>query len=166
METKISKSIDDLLPTVIVLVGNITNERPSKDSTKTLKGTRLFRDNSKVYLSSIQNAYAITDPKFSRFSVKVVGQHRASRKWIESWVRASYITNWRIQDVHKPGAVQRLWEAKWPGFGLLKDEFLIGEDRNSIERINEFLNTIIGRKYNQQLKQYPKSSDISTDLPN
>jgi hypothetical protein len=163
MEIKNLKPLDELLPTVITLVGNIKGERPSGPGGKEIrKGTHLFRPNAKVYLSSLKHCTAIYIPEDSDYSIKIVGQRRFSSKWIECWVRADYVTNWRIQVVHKPGAVQRLWKAKWPGFGLLENEFKFREDRNSTETIKEFLEAVAKRNY----AQWPKQFRVLPELPN
>jgi hypothetical protein len=127
---------------VLALVGNIVEDRPYGPGGEEVRhGTRLFRPNAKVYLSSLQSSLTIniTAPRAKLDYITVVGQHRKSRKWIESWIDSTLVINWRIQVVYKPGAVQRLREANWPGFQLEDSEFELGEDRNSEQVLKAFL---------------------------
>jgi hypothetical protein len=94
---------------------------------------------AKVYLSSMKGSWAINDPALPNERIEVVGQHRQSRQWIECWVRVSYVTNWRLQNVYKPGAVARLREAGWPGFELAVGAFNLDDDRTSQSIIKDFL---------------------------
>ncbi|NQT40919.1 MAG: hypothetical protein HQ581_25730 [Planctomycetes bacterium] len=74
--------------------------------------------------------------------VEVVGQHRKSWQWIKTWVRLSHLTNWRIRAVYTPGAVQRLWQAEWPGFKLSEGDFTYDGDRDSPDAVNSLLEAI------------------------
>ena len=127
---------------VLALIGNIVEDRPYGPGGEEVRhGTRLFRPNAKVYLSSLAGSWTTFTPvpQAKYDYITVVGQHRKSRKWIESWIDSTLVVNWRIQVVYKPGAVQRLREAHWPGFWLEDSEFELGEDRNSEQVIKAFL---------------------------
>lgn len=135
------------VPPTLVLAGNIVRERAyGPEGQETRRGTHLFRPNTKVYLSSLDYCAAILsgDP-LER--IKVVGPHRASRRWIECWVPAPWVTNWRIQVLCQPGALRRLQEADWQGFWLQEDDFCLGEARSSPEVIRAFLEAVWKRYY-------------------
>jgi len=131
-------------PPVWCLVGNIVSEHSSGPGGQDpRRGTRLFRPNTKIYLAETRHCWGLLNPAAGRdTAMQVVGQHRKSRKWILSWVRASYTTNWRVRLVHHPGALIRLREAGWPGFLLTPGEFSCCEDRQSPELIRAFLEAV------------------------
>lgn len=131
-------------PPVWCLVGNIVSEHSTGSGGKvTRRGTRLFRSDAKIYLADTRDCWALlsTDPGRVA-SVVVVGQHRKSRKWILSWVRARCTTNWRVRLLHQPGAMLRLREAIWPGFLLKPGEFTLAENRQSEATLRIFLETV------------------------
>src|SRR5262249_24159765 len=110
---------------------------------ETRRGTRLFRPNAKIYLAETRHCWALLNPESGRYySVQVVGQHRKSRQWILSWVRAGYTTNWRVRLVHHPGALIRLREAGWPGFLLTPGEFSYTGDRQPEATVQVFLEAV------------------------
>lgn len=146
--------IDNACPaSVWCVVGNIIDDHafgPGGEETRS--GTRLFRPNAKVYLASQKDSYAIFNERDAKcWSVEVIGQHRKSRQWIKSWIRVSYLTNWRIQVVYKPGALQRLWEADWPGFNLAESEFVYASDRNTRAAVVALLGAIESKSYRNKL---------------
>ena len=125
------------------VVANVVEERTLKTG-ETYNGTRLFRGNAKVYLASLKNSWEILPRarRDEREQIKVIGQHRQSRQWITCWIRINYLTNWRIQVVHKPGAVERLWHAGWLGFKLAENEFTYDGDRDSPEAVKRLLSIV------------------------
>lgn len=120
-------------PPVWCLVGNIIGTRPAGEGGSELRsGTRLFRPNAKVYLAALDHSWALLDPPTHDYvSLKVLGQHRKSRRWIVSYVRASYTMSWRVRLVHHPGAMVRLRKYGWAGFLLEPDEFKLEEGRQT-----------------------------------
>jgi uncharacterized protein (TIGR02996 family) len=105
-------------PPVWCVVGNIVDERRSPGG-ESVRGTRLFRPNAKVYLANLRHLWAVLNPaQGAGESVEVLGQHRKSRQWLSCWVRVALTTNWRVQLVSHPGVLVRLREAEWPGFRL------------------------------------------------
>lgn len=111
-------------PSVWGVAGNIIVERPYGVGGRNKKhGTRLFRAGAKVYLGDLQHAWVLFEPGLGHERLQVIGQHRASRDWILSWVRPEWVANWRVQLVYQPGALARLWRANWPGFYLAKGKF-------------------------------------------
>jgi len=95
-------------------------------------------------LASLKNSWEILPRarRDEREQIKVIGQHRQSRQWITCWIRINYLTNWRIQVVHKPGAVERLWHAGWLGFKLAENEFTYDGDRDSPEAVKRLLSIV------------------------
>lgn len=130
------------------------------------KGTRLFRPGTKVYLAGLENCGATSHGPTLFNSIRVVGQQRQSRKWIESWARDQYVINWRIQVVYRPGAVQRLREADWQGFWLQEGEFILDEtkDRTSPKVIEELLTAIFHRYSEEWRKREALAQRTGLDL--
>ena len=133
-------------PPVWCLVGNVVDEHVSgPGGQETGHGIRLFRPNAKIYLADTQHSWAILEPAamWGRGpGLQVVGQHRKSRQWIESWVRARYTTGWRLRLLRHPGAAVRLREAGWPAFKLTPDEFVCPEGRQDPETLRTFLEVV------------------------
>jgi uncharacterized protein (TIGR02996 family) len=128
-------------PPVWCVVGNIVAEHgfgPGGEEVR--RGTRLFRPNAKVYLAETHDttSFLSVDAR-SDVSIQVIGQHRKSRQWIQSWVRARYTGNWRVRLIHHPGAMIRLREAQWPGFLLRQDEWICSGDASSQATIQALL---------------------------
>jgi hypothetical protein len=98
------------------------------------QGTRLFRPDARVYLASLRHSWALF-PDHSEYpeTIQVIGQHRKSRQWLLSWVRAGYTANWRVQLVYQPAVLTRLEEAEWPGFLLPRDDFACPEAERGTE---------------------------------
>jgi hypothetical protein len=152
---------------VLALAGNIVDEHPYGPWGQEIrKGTRLFRPGTKIYLSGLDNWGVLSRPPTPLDSVRVIGQQRQSRQWIECWVRTLYVTNWRIQVVYKPGAVQRLREADWPGFWFREGEFILDdkEDRTSPEAIEEFLDIVDDRYREEWQKREELTQRTGLDL--
>jgi uncharacterized protein (TIGR02996 family) len=119
-------------PPVWCAVGNIVTERLGVGDQPAKQGTRLFRPNAKVFLAGVGHGYPILNTSaYGSSSIRVVSQHRKSRTWIESWVRVSLTTNWRLRLIHHPGAMVRLRTSGWDGFVLEPDEFVCPSDRSS-----------------------------------
>jgi hypothetical protein len=127
---------------VWVLAGNILSEHPAgPGGAQIVRGTRLFRPGSKIYLASIRNCAAIyEDLSTVGLSIRVIGQHRRTRKWIRCWVRFSYTGHWRLQVVYRPRVLECLRSVDWPGFLLGKNEFHCEEERTAMpEEIRRFV---------------------------
>ncbi len=126
-----------------VIAGNIVEERPyGPGGSEIRRGTRLFRPGAKVYLDSLERSYNVCR-QYPYENVKVVGQHRKSRAWILSWVRAEWVANWRVQVLYQPGALERLRKAAWPGFALPRGAFeWPEEERSSPEAITALLDRL------------------------
>lgn len=130
-------------PPVWCAVGNIVGARPAAADETPRHGTRLFRPNAKVFLATRSHWYALLDPDRHDFErIEVVGQHRKSREWIDSWVRVSLTTNWRVRLIHHPGVLVRLQEAGWPGFWLRPNEFHCPPERGSVEPLRALFEAI------------------------
>jgi hypothetical protein len=101
---------------VWAVVGNIVGERRCGVAESEVRaGTHLFRPNAKVYLCGLQGYWAVLDPSKDE-SIIVLGQHRKSRAWIVSYVRSSYVHNWRVRVVYAPPVVSRLKQELWCAF--------------------------------------------------
>ncbi|MGL6094324.1 MAG: TIGR02996 domain-containing protein [Fimbriiglobus sp.] len=131
-------------PPVWCAVGNIVAERPRFGEQPVVRGTRLFRPNAKLYLADVSRGCGITNPAaHASSSMRVVGQHRQSRTWIESWIRVSLTTNWRVRLIHHPGAMVRLRASGWVGFALDPDEFDCPPDHASPEALRALLEAVV-----------------------
>jgi uncharacterized protein (TIGR02996 family) len=125
------------------VVGNIVSARPVAQGEPPRQGTRLFRPNAKVFLATRSHWFALLEPeRYRDEQIEVVGQHRKSRKWIGSWVRVAYTTNWRAQVVHHPGALVRLRKAGWLGFWLRPNEFQCPAEGGSVAAIRALFEAI------------------------
>jgi hypothetical protein len=121
---------------VWAIVGNIVGERRcGVDGSEVRAGTRLFRPNAKVYLGGVQCYWAVLNPRKDE-RIIVLGQHRKSRAWIVSYVRSTYVHNWRIRVVHAPVVVSRLKQELWCAF---ESSFDWQGDRNSPEAVEALL---------------------------
>lgn len=152
---------------VLALAGNIVEEHPYGPWGQEIrKGTRLFRPGTKVYLAGLENSAVTYRGPYSFDAIRVIGQQRQSRQWIECWVRSDYVTNWRIQVVYRPGAVQRLREADWQGFWLPEGEFVLDEtkDRTSPKVIEELLTAIFHRYKEEWQKREELAQRTGLDL--
>ncbi len=74
--------------------------------------------------------------------MRVISQHRQSRQWIESWIRAGYATNWRVRLLYQWGAYRRLWATGWPAFKLKPGDFVCPDERDSPEAIRGLLEAV------------------------
>ncbi|QEL14613.1 TIGR02996 domain-containing protein [Limnoglobus roseus] len=126
-------------PPVWCVVGNVIDVRTPFLSEESVRGTRLFRPNAKIYLATRSHWYAVLDPeRYSSESVQVLGQHRKSRQWLLCWVGIRLTINWRLKLIHDPIVVVRLREAGWPGFWIRENEFQCPSDRGEMESIRGF----------------------------
>jgi hypothetical protein len=140
----------DRIDRVLVLAGNIKEERPyGPGGEETRRGTRQLRAGAKVYLSQLKGSWAVLHSNDSLESIRVVGQHRLSRCWIECWVRVTDVHQRRLQVLCQPGALRRLREADWPGFWLRDEEYRLPEERDGPEAINGFLDAV-GHRYESE----------------
>lgn len=62
-----------------------------------------------MYLASVRHWWAVLNPHRNE-SLRVLGQHRKSRDWIVSFVRSTYVEDWRVRVVYKPAVLSRLKE--------------------------------------------------------
>jgi uncharacterized protein (TIGR02996 family) len=144
-------------PPVWCLAGNIlAGPRGGRESGQTHYGTPLFRPNAKVYLATLdRKTSAVLDPPQAknRQPIPVIGQHRKSRRWIQSFVGAHLARHWRVCLVHHPGAMVALRKAGWPGFHLRKDEFVCNEGRGERATIEAFLRVLLQAEHRQQSRE-------------
>lgn len=128
------------------LAGNIIAEHPfGPGGQVTRSGTRLFRPNTKVYLSDLWNSAYILQPEALPFMrLRVIGQHRKSREWIESYVGVERTRNWRVQLLRQPGPMRRLKAAEWYGFNLPTGDFVCPGESTSPEAIRALIETLRG----------------------
>lgn len=130
-------------PPVWCAVGNIVTDRRVVEGEPQRQGTRLFRPNAKVFLSTWSHWYAVLDPeRWRNTSIQVVGQHRKSREWIECWVNVRLVVNWRVKLIHHPGAIVRLREVGWGGFWLRPNTFPGPTQREGVEALRELFEAI------------------------
>lgn len=93
---------------VWAVVGNIVGERAcGVDGAEVRAGTRLFRPGAKVHLCGVQSHWAVLRPDEGE-SIIVLGRERKSQRWIVSYVRSTYVHNWRIRVAYDPAVVHRL----------------------------------------------------------
>lgn len=130
-------------PPVWCAVGNIVADRHAVEGEPQRQGTRLFRPNAKVFLANGAHWYALLDPeRWRHTSVQVVGQHRKSREWIESYVKGPLVLNWRVKLIHHPGVIVRLRESGWPGFWLRPHTYQGPTQREGVEALRELFEAI------------------------
>ncbi len=135
-------------PPVWCAVANIVDARPTPTDQPERRGTRLFRPNSKIFLSAQRHWYALLDRERNADErILVIGQHRKSREWIQSWVALSLTTNWRVQLIRHPGVKVRLREAGWLGFALRPDRFQCPTESGSIEALRALFEAILAAVY-------------------
>jgi len=127
------------------VAGNIVEERPyGPGGSETRRGTRLFRPGAKIYLATLRNAWVYGDLNTSppEEAIQVVGQHRKSRSWLVSWVRFRDTANWRVQVIHTPAVVSRLYAEEWPGFLLEAGAFSRAEDGPALESVRSLISVL------------------------
>jgi hypothetical protein len=97
-----------------------------------------------VYLADVWHAYSIlanpadfTGRYFE--TVRVIGRHRKSAKWIGCIVRTDLVTNWRVERLHQSGALAQLKKERWAGFHLERGSFVCPDDKHSPEAIRGLL---------------------------
>ncbi len=157
---------------VWVLVGNIVEERPyGPGGHERVSGTRLFRGNARIYLASLRHAYLLrSGPLTSDDPILVLGQHRKSGRWIQSWVRSCHTCNWRVRRLYQPAPLERLRKSKWPGFDLSASSFSDPPDRNSAAAVNALLDALFWandkhRPFQNWLRALASDSANSTGGP-
>lgn len=118
------------------VVGNIVGERAcGVDGTEVRAGTRLFRPGAKVHLCGVQSYGAVLRPDEGE-SVIVLGRERKSQRWIVSYVRSTYVENWRIRVAYDPAVVQRLKQELWCAFEC---DFDWKDDRDAPQAVEALL---------------------------
>jgi uncharacterized protein (TIGR02996 family) len=123
-------------PPVWTVTGNIVTTPRNRPDGQPGTGTRQFSAGTRVFLASAQRAFAIaSNPPLPREYIDVIGQRRQSRRWVRCRVAANATTNWRIKQLHRPGAMEKLREGNWLGFYLGPHEFTPPQERATGEAI-------------------------------
>ncbi|WP_171473449.1 hypothetical protein [Frigoriglobus tundricola] len=89
-----------------------------------------------MYLADLWRAHLVLSGAPERFDrVRVIGRHRKSMGWINSFVRADFVVNWRAELVYHPGALALLKRDNWAGFRLERGAFTCPADKASGDTI-------------------------------
>jgi hypothetical protein len=99
---------DDPVGPVWCPVATMRAERPyGPGGQETKLGSRHFAPGAKTYCIHVMG----TRPEPQ---IEVVGRHRASHRYVTMVVRASWLTNWRVELVYSPRVITDLWPI-WGG---------------------------------------------------